>query len=115
MSIAKKISRFVGYLQQLPENSRKVIFFSTMALVIFIIGFLGIILTKKNISLVGKSFQGMSIPKIDIPERKLGENSLDFEKLGEALKAIDLGNVSEGNNGVLQNNSEDNNEINTGY
>lgn len=104
----------IAKLQNLPEGRKKVVFFIVMGIVVLVALFFGIVLTKKNISTIGRSLKQISFPKIDIPEQKFevpGANNLNLNKLEEAFKNLDLGNVSEGNNGVLQNTSEDNSEI----
>ena len=60
-----KIKNFVGKLQNLPENQRKTIFFTIIAILAVILLILGVKLTLNDISKIGASLQSAEIPKFN--------------------------------------------------
>ena len=95
-SFRLKIKNYVLKLQSLPEDKKKIIFFAIMIVSFLIVGFFGVISTKKNISKIGESVKSINFPKIDLSGNS-GEtltNDIDFNSI--------ISNVSESNQNVFQ-------------
>jgi len=84
---------FMTRLQNLPDSKKKVIFFAVMGVIVLVMVFIGLLLTKKGLSNIGQSLKNVNLPKIESPNRNevalnLGINDLDFEKLGKSLENL---------------------------
>lgn len=84
-----KIRDFVLKLQKLPEIKKKVIFFTVMGVVVLLMLFVEVILTKRNISQISQSLHSINLPSIEIPRNEGINQVQDFLNNPDNQKAIE--------------------------
>lgn len=105
MGLPIKVRNFVLNLRNLSENKKRFIFFTVIAIVILVMGFFEIILTKNNIATIGKNLKQVSFPKIDIPaiDSKMPSiDSIDINELENSLQNLNLENTSKSDEEIFQ-------------
>lgn len=66
MDITEKIRKFFVKLQGLPENKKKIILWTIVAVLAVIMGFFWVRGTMHALSEIGKGFQGVKLPEMNI-------------------------------------------------
>jgi|SRR3989338_3353913 len=89
MGFYDKIKNFVLTLQRLPEHQKRIIFFVLIAILVLAMGYLEILLTKKNIARVSQSLQSFEIPQTNIPDFSSIIPQRGASNLKDSVNALD--------------------------
>ena len=82
MSFAEKNRIRIEKLQNLPENKKKIILWTIVAILAVIMGFFWVRGAINNFSIIGQSVQGIKLPKIDTSDMP----KIDLQKIGEQIQ-----------------------------
>lgn len=67
MDTAAKIRKFLAKLQNLPEQKKKIILWTIVAILAIVMGFFWIRGAMNNLSKISGEVQNIKIPQVDIP------------------------------------------------
>jgi len=87
MNIAEKIRNNLQKLQSLPEQKKKIILWTIVAVLAVIMGFFWVKSAIVNVSKMGQEFQKIELPEIQMPEApNIDLEDINLEQLNNQIQ-----------------------------